>query len=210
VSAGYLRERTDEQLLASIVGADSARKMLTLSEGRLTPLFKAARKHCDIAGHIGASACERAYEGTPAHTLAAAWELINRTLLETMTKTQSLSSPTSALEYVRSRLWGCEREIFLVLFLDGQNNLIATLELNGTHNQVAVYPREIVKTALLNNATSIILSHNHPSGKADPSAADRSVTRAISVACELVDIRVVDHLIVADNNSFSMAQSGLL
>ncbi|HEX2531660.1 MAG TPA: JAB domain-containing protein, partial [Burkholderiaceae bacterium] len=102
-------------------------------------------------------------------------------------------------------------ESFVVLFLDVKNRLISCEELfRGTLTQTSVYPREVVKTALSRNAAGIILAHNHPSGISDPSAADHMLTKALKQALALVDVRVLDHFVVAGRNTYSFAEHGEL
>ena len=118
-------------------------------------------------------------------------------------------SPEQLTNYIKTRLWSGEREVFVVLFLNAQRAVITTMEQPGTITQCAVYVREIVKEALRCNARSVVLAHNHP-GAADPSSADRSLTNVIRDACALVDVVVLDHIIVSDGSSFSFAHQGLL
>ena len=104
-----------------------------------------------------------------------------------------------------------QRELFAVLWLDNQNRLIAYEELfQGTIDGASVYPREVVKQALARNAAAVILAHNHPSGVAEPSQADQRLTRRLQAALELVDIRVLDHLVVGEGEIVSFAERGLL
>ncbi|NTV72506.1 MAG: DNA repair protein RadC, partial [Azonexaceae bacterium] len=104
-----------------------------------------------------------------------------------------------------------EYEVFCCVFLDAQNRVIAVEELfRGTLTQTSVYPREIIKRALAHNAAALILAHNHPSGVAEPSQADRSLTRSLAGALALVDIRVLDHFIVAGASSLSFMEAGHL
>jgi DNA repair protein RadC len=102
-------------------------------------------------------------------------------------------------------------EVFMVLFLDAQNKLISADELfRGSLTQTSVYPREVVKHALQHNAASVILAHNHPSGLAQQSQADELITQQLKQALALIDVRVLDHFIVAGNATFSFAERGLL
>jgi DNA repair protein RadC len=104
-----------------------------------------------------------------------------------------------------------EHEVFAVLFLDAQNRLIAYEELfRGTLTQTSVYPREIVKAALKHNAAGLILAHNHPSGVAEPSLQDQALTRTLAEALALVDVRVMDHFVVAGGGTVSFAERGLI
>ena len=125
--------------------------------------------------------------------------------------TDVLSSPGAVRDYLRLLLTGKEHEVFVCVFLDAQNHVIACDEMfRGTLTQTSVYPREIVKTSLSYNAAAVILCHNHPSGVSEPSAADRSLTRALTDALALVDVRVLDHFIVSAGDGMSFAERGLL
>lgn len=109
--------------------------------------------------------------------------------------------------YFQSELERSEREIFMVLFLDNKNRLIQKEKMFlGTINQATVHPREIIKSALLCNAAAIIVAHNHPSGSCEPSHSDRYLTSKIQKACELVELRFVDHIIVGKGSYFSFEE----
>ena len=143
--------------------------------------------------------------------LQAIFEMSRRALLEEMQDTDALSSPRQVRDYLCLRLGGLKREVFMVLFLDPQNRVVAQEELfSGTLTQTSVYPREVVKRALHHNAASVILAHNHPSGVAQQSRADEMLTEALKQALALVDIRTLDHIVVAGNSSLSFAERGLL
>ncbi len=123
----------------------------------------------------------------------------------------TLTSPRASKDLLRIRIGDNEREIFCVLFLNSQHQLLAVEELfMGTIDGAAVYPREIAKAALAHNAAAVILGHNHPSGTTEPSAADRRITERIVTALGLLDIRVLDHIIVSTKSDFSFAEDGLL
>ena len=143
--------------------------------------------------------------------LQASVEIARRSLREELRARDSLQSPGTVRDFLA--LWLRDRgfEIFAGLFLDSQNRLIAAEELfRGTLTQTAVYPREVARRALELNCAAIILAHNHPSGVAEPSAADRMLTDALRAALRPLDIPVLDHLIVAGNRCFSFAEAGLL
>ena len=132
-------------------------------------------------------------------------------LAKRMRTADSLNSPASVRDYLRLLLAGKEHEVFVVVLLDAQNRVLTCEEMfRGTLTQTSVYPREIVKAALTANAGGAIFAHNHPSGVSEPSSADRSLTRALSEALALVDVRVLDHFIVAGASSMSFAERGLL
>lgn len=121
------------------------------------------------------------------------------------------TSPDIVKEYLGARLAGFEHEVFAVLFLDNQHRLIEYVEMfRGTIDGASVYPREVVKEALQLNAAAAILSHNHPSGHPEPSQADRTLTKRLKEALGLVDVRTLDHIIVAGHERVSFAELGLL
>ena len=114
-------------------------------------------------------------------------------------------------DYLQVRFCGLEHEVFAVLFLDAQNRVIAFKEMfRGTVTQTSVYPREVVKEALALNAAAVILTHNHPSGYAEPSRADELLTATLKSCLALVDVRVLDHLVVGGDQVTSFAERGLL
>ena len=138
-------------------------------------------------------------------------ELSRRYFSSQFQETQFLSSACTVKAYLNQRMAGQEREVFAVLFLNNQNQLIRYEEMfSGTVNCVEVHPREILRLALKVNAVSVILAHNHPSGNENPSRADRLLTKKIVQACELVGINVLDHLIIGKYNMFSFAEHELI
>ncbi|MGH8736045.1 MAG: RadC family protein [Burkholderiales bacterium] len=143
--------------------------------------------------------------------LAAVLEMARRCLGEQLRAGAALNSPAAVREYLSHAIGTREHEVFVVLFLDAQHRVIAVEELfRGTLTQTSVYPREVVKAALRRNAAALILAHNHPSGVAQPSQADELLTRSLSEALALVDVKVLDHFIVAGNHILSFAERGLL
>ena len=144
--------------------------------------------------------------------LQAVLEMSRRALAEAMKQDSLLNTPDTVRDYLRLHLAGLRHEVFFVLWLDAQNRLIAAEELfRGTLTQASVYPREVVKKALAHNAAAVVLAHNHPSGIAEPSAADSQLTRELKQALALIDVRVLDHFIVAGTASpLSFAERGLL
>lgn len=138
-------------------------------------------------------------------------ELARRALQESVKRETLLSSPGKVRDYLRLMLSRLEHEVFVALYLDSQNRLIFTDELfRGTLTQTSVYPREVVKRALKHNAAAVIFAHNHPSGVAEPSRADELLTSNLKQALALIDVRVLDHLIVAGSSTVSFAERGLL
>lgn len=123
----------------------------------------------------------------------------------------ALNSPSAVRDYLRLTLSGREHEVFITIFLDAQNRVIEVEEMfRGTLTQTSVYPREVVKAALRCNAGAAIFAHNHPSGVAEPSHADETLTSALKQALALVDVRVLDHFVVAGAGVLSFAERGLL
>jgi DNA repair protein RadC len=143
--------------------------------------------------------------------LQAAFELARRTLGESMAAGDALSSPSTVRDYLRLSLGGRGHEVFLAVLLDAQNRVIAEEELfRGTLTQTSVYPREVVKCALRYNAAAVIFAHNHPSGVAEPSQADRTLTETLRRSLALVDVRVLDHFVVGRDEVASFAERGML
>ena len=141
----------------------------------------------------------------------AANELVRRALKEKITNGSALNSPTAVREYLRLKLQALPHEVFVVIMLDAQNRVIEIDELfRGTLTQTSVYPREVVKRALHLNAAAVLFCHNNPSGVAEPSHADEALTRGLKQALALVDVRVLDHFIVAGAGIISFAERGLL
>lgn len=181
---------SDVELLGHIVGPRIA---VRIYQGALAPLFAAG--------------------GAPKgrEKLLAARELIRRMLAEQMRRECVLSSPAAVRDYLRLLLRGREYETFVMVYLDAQNRLLACEELfRGTLSQTSVYPREVVKRALANNCAAVIFAHNHPSGVAEPSRTDELLTSTLKNALALVDIRVLDHMVVAEHAIVSFAERGLL
>jgi len=168
-----------------------------------------------LAGLLAASTGElAAIDGLgPAKSaqLQAVLELARRSLREEVRRDTLLSSPGKVRDFLRMTLSRREHEVFMALFLDSQNCLLAADELfRGTLTQTSVYPREVVKRALALNAGAVIFAHNHPSGVAEPSRSDELLTASLKQALALVDVRVLDHLIVAGTATTSFAERGLL
>lgn len=125
--------------------------------------------------------------------------------------TDSLASPAAVRSYLKLKLAERPHEVFCCVFLDAQNRVIAFEELfRGTLTQTSVYPREVVKAALAHNAAGIIACHNHPSGVAEPSIQDQSLTRTLTEALALVDVKLLDHFVVAGPSLLSFAERGLI
>ncbi len=146
-----------------------------------------------------------------AAVLGTVVELARRSLAEQAATGDVLTSPQAVRDYLCLSLRTRPYEVFVGIFLDSQNRLLAYEEMfRGTLTQTSVYPREVVKTALARNAASVIFAHNHPSGIAEPSRADELLTQALKQALALVDIRTLDHFVVAGSQVISFAERGLL
>ncbi|MGC2165952.1 MAG: DNA repair protein RadC [Gallionella sp.] len=180
---------------------DLARELLNRF-GNLTQLFAAREtEFCETHGMGQAKFVQ----------LQAVLEMSRRALQEDMQRGDALNSPRAVRDYLQLLLKARQQEVFLVLFLDTQHRVIASEELfHGTLSQTSVYPREVVKRTLAHNAAAVILAHNHPSGVAEPSQSDRLLTDALKQALGLVDVRVLDHFIVAGGQTLSFAERGLL
>ncbi|CAH0066276.1 DNA repair protein RadC [Pseudomonas putida] len=138
-------------------------------------------------------------------------EAARQAIEQKMQRGAEFTSPVLVKEYLRTKLVGFEHEVFAVLFLDTRHRLIEYAEMfRGTIDSASVYPREVVKEALRLNAAAVIVSHNHPSGNPEPSGADRALTQQLTQALALVDVRVLDHVIVAGHTTTSFAERGLI
>lgn len=138
-------------------------------------------------------------------------EMARRALRERLDRGAALSSPQAVRDYLRLMLQHRPHEVFGVVFLDAQNRVLAVEELfRGTLTQTSVYPREVVKRALANNAAAVIFTHNHPSGIAEPSRSDEALTITLRQALALVDVKVLDHFVIGAGSAMSFAERGLL
>jgi len=186
-----VKQLSDTELLAILVGVETAKKCY------MRPLPEILDGRGD--------------DFIPHPKIRAAKELVLRSLHHEMTRRDAIGSPGAVRDYLRLLLRAREHEVFVAIYLDAQNRVIWSGEVfRGTLTQTSVYPREIVVEALRCNAAGVIFAHNHPSGVAEPSAADESLTRALRQALALVDVRVLDHLVVAGNAMVSFAEHGLL
>lgn len=182
---------------------DLARDLLACFSGNLTQLAAASLQQLAATNGIGPA---------KAAQLQAALELARRALHAQLVARDLLSSPTEVRDWLKLKLGGLPCEVFGALWLDAQNRLIEYDELfRGSLTQTSVYPREVVKSALSRNAAAVILAHNHPSGVAEPSRADEALTATLKQALALIDVKVLDHFIVAGNAPpISFAERGLL
>jgi DNA repair protein RadC len=143
--------------------------------------------------------------------IAAVMELARRSLLQQLAHRPVFDAPQRVKDYLRMQLGHLHHEVFAVMFLDAQHHLLQLEEMfRGTLTQTSVYPREVVKRALELRAGAVILAHNHPSGLAEPSRADEFLTQSLKSALQLVDVRVLDHLVVGQADVVSFAERGLL
>jgi len=180
---------------------DIARELLTRF-GSVSALF--AADVAALAGTAGLGSAKRAQ-------LAAVMEVARRALRETMSRGNALSSPRAVRDFLRLKLQNRPHEVFVGVFLDAQNRLLAVEELfRGTLTQTSVYPREVVKRALHFNAAALIFAHNHPSGVAEPSRSDEALTQTLKQALALVDVKVLDHFVIGGGVAMSFAERGLL
>ncbi len=198
---------TDAELLAIFLRTGTQGvNVLALSDhlikefGSLRALFSADLDH--FCRHKGLGVAKYVQ-------LQAVLEMTQRYLAETLKRGDALTSPEQTKLYLSGLLRDKQREEFFVLFLDNQHRVICGEPLfQGTIDAASVYPREVVKRALEHNSAALILAHNHPSGVAEPSQSDRRMTRQISDALALVDIRVLDHFVVGDGEIVSFAERG--
>lgn len=200
---------TDAELLAIFLrvgvrgksAVDLARDLIS-HFGSLNRLFAAARAEFVAIPGMGDAKFTQ---------LHAVFEMARRALREQLVEGTSLASPQAVKDYLSLTMGQLEHEVFVVLFLDARNRLIAADEIfRGTLTQTSVYPREIAKRALAHNAAAAILAHNHPSGNPEPSQADRMLTRTLKDSLALVDVQVLDHIIVAGRQTRSFAEHGLM
>jgi DNA repair protein RadC len=143
--------------------------------------------------------------------IVAVLELARRAMAEQLKERTVFADPNTIKHYLKLHLAARSYEVFAVIFLDAQNRLLAMEEMfRGTLTQTSVYPREVVVRALHHQASAAVLAHNHPSGQVEPSRADEALTKTLKAALALVDVRVIDHIIVAPGQALSMAERGLL
>ena len=201
--------QSDVELLSTLLGArDSQGTALAIAAGllqrfgTLRVLLHAGRAELLCCPGIGPSR-SRAIRTLP--------ELARRYFSESLPGGTVIRSPTDTELFLKSRLRHLDHELFCCLFLDNRHRVIRFEALfRGTIDGTSVYPREVVKEALAVNAAAVILAHNHPSGVAEPSQADEQITRRLQAALQLVDIRLLDHLIIGDGRATSLAGRGLI
>ena len=193
----------DAELLAILIGSrDSVAIDLLNRHGSLREVL-----HADHEALIA----ERGIGASRARTIGAFPELARRYFEASVVPGEAIRSPADTKAYLQARLRHLGHELFCCLYLDNRHRVLRFDEIfRGTIDGTSVYPREVVKEALAVNAAAIILAHNHPSGVAEPSQADERITKRLKSALELVDIRLLDHLIIGDGQATSMASRGLL
>jgi len=200
---------SDAELVALLVRTGAAGRDATDLARDLLVRFGGLAALC--AAPVAAVAAVPGFGPARSPTFAAATELVRRSLAEQARARDALASPQAVRDYLRLTLGARPCEVFVGLFLDSQNRVLAFEELfRGTLAQTSVYPREVVKAALAHNAAAMIFAHNHPSGVAEPSRADELLTQALRQALALVDIRTLDHFVVAGWQITSFAERGLL
>jgi DNA repair protein RadC len=214
--------RPRERLLAHGAGALASEELLALvlrtglpGRGVMQLASDMLREFKGLAGLLRASPRElgRIKGLGPARQaeLAAVMELARRATASTLNERPVFESPSALRQFVALQLAELPHEAFIVLFLDTGHRLIECRTLfRGTLGQASVYPREVVKEALALNAAAVVLAHNHPSGVAEPSRADELITRSLQAALQLVDVRVLDHLVVGSGEVTSFVERGLL
>jgi DNA repair protein RadC len=182
-----MKKYSDLELLQKLLGVREAKKIY--SSGSLNAMFNdQAPEICLIAR-----------------------ELLTRWFNQEIKEKDSLNAPNVVRDFLKMHFVGREYESFVAIFLDAQHRVIVADELfKGTLTQTSVYPREVVKASLKHNAAAVIFAHNHPSGVTEPSQSDRMLTEALKQALALVDVRVLDHFVVAGNQTMSFAERGLI
>ncbi|NVK39247.1 MAG: DNA repair protein RadC [Gammaproteobacteria bacterium] len=187
--------------ISGLTAVDLARHLLQRFNG-LRPLLEASQ--ADFCEHLGLGPAKYAQ-------LQAVLEMARRHLQQSLHKPEAFQNPDAVRSFLASHLRHLPHEVFACLFLDNQHRLISFEELfRGTIDGASVYPREVVKKVLSHNAAAVIFAHNHPSGVAEPSLSDERITLKLQQALRLVDVRVLDHFIVGDDEVLSMAERGLL
>jgi DNA repair protein RadC len=196
-----LRDLSDTELLAALFDKRAARRLMRRF-GSLRSLLHADTRDildCHGVGHSRLGA------------LRVLPEIAQRYYSESLPSGQTIRSPADTEAFLQARMRHLGHELFCCLFLDNRHRVLRFDELfRGTIDGTSVYPREVVKEALAVNAAAVILAHNHPSGVAEPSQADERITRRLKSALELVDIRLLDHLIIGDGRATSLASRGIL
>ncbi|MDR6502916.1 RadC family protein [Burkholderia sp. DN3021] len=200
---------TDDELIALLLGTGKpghdvfvSARALVKQFGTLRGLLEATTDDFEAHPGIGPARSTR---------LAAVTEIARRMLKEKASERTPIDSPGAVEDYLRLKIGSHPHEVFVAVYLDARHGLIETEEITrGSLTRMAVYPREIVRRAMTHNAAALIVAHNHPSGAVQPSAEDRRLTRVLRDALELVDVRLLDHVVVGTSDTFSFARAGWL
>lgn len=194
-----MASKSTRELLVELIGETHTTALYT---NALAPLFSAK----EAAPPYAKGGVKRAQR-----KLMVARELVIRCLAEQLPR-EIITNPELVRTYLRAKFAPLEREVFACLYLDTRHRIIGDLEVLfwGTIDTATVHPREIVKACLMRNAAAVILAHNHPSGVAEPSQADRALTKRLSDALALIDVRVIDHIVVGSEGATSFAERGWL
>jgi DNA repair protein RadC len=204
-----VKHASDVELLAAILGNKvTAEVLLRKAGGSLFALLQGLENQ---NGDLFCAEGSSSYSRDPVLKLQAACELAARAISEELRHRECLTSPGAVRDLLKLKLAALPHEVFICIYLDAQHRVITIEEaFRGTLTQTSVYPREVVKAALRANAAAVIFAHNHPSGVAQPSQADELLTRSLREALSLVDVKVLDHFIVAGTSCLSFAERGLL
>ena len=205
---GFGRQQTDGELLTALISASSTAAPANAA-AQLLHRFGSLRAvlHADAADILACDGIGHARLGV----LRALPELARRYFAQSLPIGETIRSPADTEAFLQARLRHLGHELFCCLYLDNRHRVLGFDELfRGTIDGTSVYPREVVKEALAVNAAAVILAHNHPSGVAEPSQADERITKRLKSALDLVDIRLLDHLIIGDGKATSLARRGLI
>jgi DNA repair protein RadC len=200
---------SDAELVALLIGQGSKGNCAVSIARDLIKHFGGLRALCDASHH---NLCQQTGVGTVGYTrIQATLELGRRYLYETMCRGDAFENPSITRRYLSARMRHHAHEVFGVLFLDNAHRVIVFEELfHGTINGASVYPRVVLQRALAHNAAAVIFAHNHPSGIAEPSSADRQITDTLCKVLSLVDVRVLDHFVIGETEAVSFAERGFL
>ncbi len=203
------KQQTDAELIASLIhsgtGFDSAKDLAE----RLLTRFGGLRAL--LQADSTAITAERGIGNARASLIRSVPEIARRYFEEALPVGETIKSPSDTEAFLQAKMRHLGHELFCCLYLDNRHRVLLFDEMfRGTIDGTSVYPREVVKEALRINAAAVILAHNHPSGVAEPSQADERITKRLKSALELVDIRLLDHLIIGDGRATSLAARGLI
>ncbi|HGL6715345.1 DNA repair protein RadC [Burkholderia contaminans] len=200
---------TDDELIALLLGTGKPGHDVFVTARALIAQFKTLRglleaNTDDFEAHPGIGPARSA-------RLVAVIEIARRVLKEKARVKRQIDSPGAVEDFLRLEIGARPHEVFVAVYLDARHGLIETEEITrGSLTRMAVYPREIVRRAMVHNAAALIVAHNHPSGAVQPSAEDRRLTRVLHDALALVDVRLLDHVVIGTSDTFSFARAGWL